>query len=560
VGLIENLKIIKNDLPEFFVYLSIGNDVPKEVISLCEEFENVKINRVNDKGPILMAHRFFPIDDNDVEIMFSRDIDSRINYRDIWTMNEFIKSDKKFHTVRDHFWHKNLIMGGIFGIKKQNFKMRDVFYEWRTNIAMIQYGSDELFLKQIIYPLIKDDVLIHSNINGYLNETITKIDAPLINDGDFIGNVIDYDKDNKPFFVFYYSDYPFIEQFDFLRSQNQWSLMIIISEKIDISNFDVDVKNQILYNLFMANFYIKSYDGCVNVLKSFETTNTCVTEDLIYNSSFLLKYLNKVIVATTDINRKPKQNEIIIIYGNFNQSFNNLPINNIIYRHPKHFGIVNHNVVEFDSCWNEIDQIYILNLLDRHDKYLEILLELCKMNAPLNKIYHYKAKNEVITGNKQTDTFYNVRQNHIEVVKDFIEKKYKHCLILEDDVTFTSNIKKHKKGLRMFFSRKYDFDICLITSSVHGKIAQYDDLLSLSYQCCVSSSGYILNANAAPKILDVLEEGNRKLLETHDVVSYACDKYWIKIQKDNKFFLFNKKIGYVKDKIFNHNSKYHMPF
>ena len=544
MGLLENIQIIRNELPHFYVYLTIGNDVSEDVISLCKEFGNVNIIKVNENNAILMAHRFFPIDDDDVDIMFCRDADSRINYRDIWTINEFINSDKRFHIMRDHYWHKSRVMGCSWGIKKQNFKITDLFYEWRKNIAEIKYGSDELFLQDIIYPLIKDNVLIHSNITGFFGEEINRIDIPLINDTDFIGNVIDYDENSKPYYEFTYSDYPFITQFNFLRKEEQWQLMLIISEKIDVSKYNFNVRYQILHDLFLANFYTANVDGCVNVLKLFRKTNTYVDEHIICNSSFLFKYLNKTIVATTDVNRKPAENEIVIIYGNFHYSHDNLPINNIIYRHPKYFNLVNHDVVEFDSCWNEIEQIYILNLIDRYDRYLEILVELCRINAPLNKIYHYKATKEVVTGIKKTDTYYGAGKNHIDVVKHFIDNKYKNCLILEDDLTFTSDIEKHKKDLLTFFDRNYDFDVCLITASVHGEIKEYDDLLSLSYQYCTTSSGYILNKNTAPKILDVLEEGNRKLLETHDDVTYTCDRYWSKIQKDNKFLLFNNKFGY----------------
>ena len=65
-----------------------------------------------------MLNRFYPIDEPDVDLLFSRDADSRINERDQFVISEFIKSNKMFHIVRDHYEHKFPILGGIFGVKK----------------------------------------------------------------------------------------------------------------------------------------------------------------------------------------------------------------------------------------------------------------------------------------------------------------------------------------------------------------------------------------------------------------------------------------------------------
>jgi hypothetical protein len=491
-----------------------------------------------------MSYRFFPIDNEDVDIMFSRDIDSRINERDIWTMYEFIKSEYTFHIVRDHYYHKSKIMGGMFGIKSSaGLNMRKIWDEWYNN-QEVGYGTDEFFLQMCIYPLIQNNVLIHSNIFGFLGEKLEHIDYPLINDTDFIGNVVEFNDINEQYYVFKYSNYPFLEQFKFLRSQEQWSLLLKISENIDIMKININDRRIILNDLYMANYYCNQFEECIKIFTLFKIHNIIVDEALIYNSSFLIYKLNKTIIGTTDINRKPNENEIVIIYGNFHHSFDNLPIDNIIYRHPFYFNYVNHHVVEFHESFSNIDKIYILNLIDRKDRYLEILVELCKIGVPLDRIYHYKASKEVITGNKKIDIYYGAGKNHIDVIKHFIDNNYNNCLILEDDVTFTSNIEQHRNDLKIFFNRKYDFDICFITASKYGEIKNYDDLLCLSYQPCTTSSGYIINKNSAQKILDILEEGNKKLLETYDDLTYTCDRYWQKLQKDNKFFLFKNKFGY----------------
>ena len=292
----------------------------------------------------------------------------------------------------------------------------------------------------------------------------------------------------------------------------------------------------------MEHYYTNNINKCVDILKLFKFTH--IDELIINNSNYIINKLNKKIIGTTDINRIPNDNEIVIIYGNFHHSINNLPISNIIKRHAIYYKDIEHDIFEYDECWESISNIYILNLIDRVDRYMEILVELTRINAPLDRIYHYKAKKEKITGNRLVDPHLGACKNHIDVVKDFINKDNEHCIIFEDDVTFTSDINLHKKDMKKFFDKQYNYDICLITSSKYDKIKEYDELLSLSYQICTTTSGYILSKNGAKKILPIFEEGYDNMKITKDTTTYAVDRYWSKIQKDDKFFLFNNKFGY----------------
>jgi len=540
-GLTKNLEIINDKLPEFYTYIHVGQDITEDYINEYSKFSNVKIIKTELTGPVLMFKRLIPIDDDDVEICFSRDIDSRINYRDMWTINEFIKSDKKFHIIRDHYWHKMRIMGGCCGVKKiDGLNISNEMEAWKKQNPNITYGSDELFLREIIYPKIKSICLIHSNIVGYLHEKITRITIPLESEYDFIGNVVEMNNGIESY-KFSYKSIQFDEHFDFLHREEQWGLLIEHAKQINITNYGTDRLRHMIFGLYMANYYTNDMDGCIEILKLYK--HTYVDDHIIYNSNYIISRLGKIVVATTDMSRVPGENEIIIYYGNFYHSLDCLPISNKVYRHPKYFYSLNHHKIEFDPCWEKIDQIYILNLEERGDRYLEILVELCKMNVPLNRIYHYKAKKESITGNKTVDVYYGAGKNHTDVMKHFIEKKYKYCLILEDDFTFTSRINEHKRDLHEFLKRDYDFDVCMISASKYHNIKPYDDLLSLSYQTCTTTSGYIVKNTTVKKVHDVMDEGNKLLLETGNT-GYTCDQYWRKIQKDNKFFLFNLKMGY----------------
>lgn len=271
-----------------------------------------------------------------------------------------------------------------------------------------------------------------------------------------------------------------------------------------------------------------------------------VDEFIINHSNHVIEKLRKEgtqIIATTDPQREAKEDELVIVYGNYHHAHNNLPYGNKIWRHPLYFKDLTHSKFEYDPAWEPIGTIYILNLEERKDRYLEILAELCRMKAPLHRIHHYKAKKEVVTGDRGLDAMAGATQDHGNMTEDFLKGPHQHCLILEDDVTFTADIEGNLKRLKQFFDRKYDYEVCLLNSSKYHQIKEYDDLLLRSYQECTTTSAYLLSRKGAERALFYFRDGYDKMIKLRNT-HYCCDRYWAEMQKDDKFFLFRTKLGY----------------
>lgn len=103
--------------------------------------------------------RFLPICDSSVDIMISRDCDSRLCMREKYAVDDWISSNNGFHIMRDHPYHYAKIMAGMFGVKKNclpNFA--ELLKSYNKNDDS-QY--DQSFLEHIIYPLIKNNCTIH---------------------------------------------------------------------------------------------------------------------------------------------------------------------------------------------------------------------------------------------------------------------------------------------------------------------------------------------------------------------------------------------------------------
>ena len=171
IGAIRNAQMAKMLYPEFECWFYIHKDtVPEIIINELKKYDNVKIilkeGDLNSCKP--MMWRFEAIDEPNVEVMLSRDTDTRIWEREVLAVREWLKSDKIFHIMRDHPHHGFKILGGMFLTKKNP----DI-PSWKRLIDMcIQLyhrDYDQNFLKEIIYPKIENNCLIHATFHQFEN-------------------------------------------------------------------------------------------------------------------------------------------------------------------------------------------------------------------------------------------------------------------------------------------------------------------------------------------------------------------------------------------------------
>lgn len=114
----------------------------------------------------IMCGRFLVADMTYYDRFIIRDVDSRPGQREAEAVNDWIKSGKKMHNIRDHQEHNALIMGGLWGGTRNLLngkKMEDLL-----NIAKHKdFGlkqQDQIFLAKTIYPLVgAENMLSHDS-------------------------------------------------------------------------------------------------------------------------------------------------------------------------------------------------------------------------------------------------------------------------------------------------------------------------------------------------------------------------------------------------------------
>ena len=182
VGLIKNLDLAKEVYPGWICRVYCGKSVPENIISEIEKRDNKELIIMDEQGDWEgMFWRFFAAEDAD--IMISRDSDSRLNNREKAAVEQWIKSDKNFHIMRDHPYHATEILGGMWGVKSPILKnIRNMIKEYSKGNF---YQVDQNFLREKVYPLVKHSAMVH-------DEFFEKKPFPMPRDGlEFVGKVFD---------------------------------------------------------------------------------------------------------------------------------------------------------------------------------------------------------------------------------------------------------------------------------------------------------------------------------------------------------------------------------
>lgn len=185
IGIEKNINIAKNKLHDWICYVHYDNTVPNECIDRLSAYKNIKLIKINHIKNHGMFWRFIPFFDSEKNICISRDTDSRLTEREVFCINEWIKSDYKYHVIRDHAQHYNTpIMGGMWGAK--GFMNKIILNDMINfiNLGDWYYGKDQNWLSSL-WQFIQKDCLVHGiRETPWLRESRNNMNDPF----NFIGN------------------------------------------------------------------------------------------------------------------------------------------------------------------------------------------------------------------------------------------------------------------------------------------------------------------------------------------------------------------------------------
>ena len=162
-GAVANAMIARHIYPEWMCRFYCDLSVPRSVIDqLVELGSQVRQFKTQPEGNYGLFWRFYVANDPEVERFLCRDCDCRLNVKERVAVEEWIDSGQRFHIMRDNVVHTELILagmwGGISGVLPDIKKLSREYFQ--------QYGqrwTDQHFLREKIWPLVKDRSLTHDS-------------------------------------------------------------------------------------------------------------------------------------------------------------------------------------------------------------------------------------------------------------------------------------------------------------------------------------------------------------------------------------------------------------
>lgn len=155
-----NAALVKNIFPGFWCRFYVDKTIPESLLMDLEDAgcEIVRKPQTINLGG--MFWRFESLDFSGVHMMGVRDVDSRLCIRDYWATQEFLHhQEAMYHTFRDHPYHQTHLNGGFFSAKKPIEGIQEMISKYPHSGG---YGHDENFLREVIWPIVKNDLMVHS--------------------------------------------------------------------------------------------------------------------------------------------------------------------------------------------------------------------------------------------------------------------------------------------------------------------------------------------------------------------------------------------------------------
>jgi hypothetical protein len=160
-GALSNARRVPQVLPGWTARFYVDESVPERVLDDLRGSGAEVVSHTEFAAAPLMR-RFLVHDDTEVGRYLIRDTDSRIGRRELAAVNAWLESGVGFHAIRDHPFHTELMQGGLWGgTAGRAFRMSELLRQ--QSATDHRYGADQDFLRQYVWPIVRDDLLTHDS-------------------------------------------------------------------------------------------------------------------------------------------------------------------------------------------------------------------------------------------------------------------------------------------------------------------------------------------------------------------------------------------------------------
>lgn len=191
-GALRNVRLIRSIYPGWTARVYASEEIPEDLLSEMRSSGAEIVRKLRTSSIDGMFWRFLPAGEADVDAMIVRDVDSRVTAREFAAVSQWIDSGKTLHILRDHPYHRVVMLGGMWGCRRGAIAdMQSLIARWKL---WAKKGQDQDFLRDVIYPRFRNDCFVHSDLFAYGDERAEPFPLPR-NRGEFVGCVYQPDRD-----------------------------------------------------------------------------------------------------------------------------------------------------------------------------------------------------------------------------------------------------------------------------------------------------------------------------------------------------------------------------
>ncbi|HEY1778186.1 MAG TPA: glycosyltransferase [Solirubrobacteraceae bacterium] len=137
----------------------LDDTVPQATIAALESFDQVELCWMpRHTSSAAMLWRFLAAGDPDVDAVIFRDADSWLSAREVACVNAWLSAGQNFHLIRDHCYHSQAMMGGMWGVRGG---VVPNVAAWIEEYEGTGGTYDQGFLADWIYPLTIGRATVH---------------------------------------------------------------------------------------------------------------------------------------------------------------------------------------------------------------------------------------------------------------------------------------------------------------------------------------------------------------------------------------------------------------
>lgn len=161
LGAVANARLARTIYPDWTMRVYCSPEVP--VIGALQSL-GVDVRVVSPSPRFAgLFWRFLPAAETDLDYVIVRDADSRLNMRERRAVDAWIASGLPCHAMRDHTRHRHApLLGGMWGCRG------GAIPDMAERVARFDRGAnkheDTQFLRDEIWPLVRDRCLVHSSV------------------------------------------------------------------------------------------------------------------------------------------------------------------------------------------------------------------------------------------------------------------------------------------------------------------------------------------------------------------------------------------------------------